>query len=362
MSNTKGAANFRNQACSGKQSFLPPKCPFPSVSPAFGDYGSVGSKGAQKPGEGLRHHQRTTSESFLIEEQPSWLDDLLNEPETPVKRGAHRRSSSDSLAYFDANSMYSSVDNFAQEEQRHRAIGLTPQWGVQDLDQIKDGQRVNYYREPKTFAKPQNMGWDSGTCIANYHRSVPSPKDKGTNLGQPCALREPDTMLSKVAEKSEMEESTHDFKGASEISQSETDTKRVKQQFAQRSRVRKLQYIAELERNVQALQAEGMEVSAELEFMDQQNLILNMENQTLKQRLESLSQEHLIKKLQQEMLEREIARLRLLFQQQQQKSPMPTAGHSRSNSRDLESHFGNLSLKPKEANSGREPGTGPLRI
>jgi len=39
-----------------------------------------------------------------------------------------------------------------------------------------------------------------------------------------------------------------------------------------------------------------MEVSAELEFIDQQNLILNMENQTLKQRLDNLAQEHRIKK------------------------------------------------------------------
>lgn len=43
------------------------------------------------------------------------------------------------------------------------------------------------------------------------------------------------------------------------------------------------------------LQAEGTEVSAELEFLNQQNLILNMENKALKQRLESLAQEHLIK-------------------------------------------------------------------
>ncbi|KAL0539144.1 hypothetical protein IC582_023323 [Cucumis melo] len=55
-------------------------------------------------------------------------------------------------------------------------------------------------------------------------------------------------------------------------------------QFAQRSRVRKLQYIAELERNVQALQANGSEVSAELEFLSQQNLILGMENKAPKQR------------------------------------------------------------------------------
>lgn len=43
------------------------------------------------------------------------------------------------------------------------------------------------------------------------------------------------------------------------------------------------------------IQAEGSEVSAELEFLNQQNLILSMENKALKQRLESLAQEQLIK-------------------------------------------------------------------
>ncbi|KAD5317970.1 hypothetical protein E3N88_17916 [Mikania micrantha] len=61
--------------------------------------------------------------------------------------------------------------------------------------------------------------------------------------------------------------------------------------FAQCSRVRKLQYIAELEKNVQALQAEGSEVSAEVEFLNQQSFILGMENKALKQRLDNLAQE-----------------------------------------------------------------------
>lgn len=43
------------------------------------------------------------------------------------------------------------------------------------------------------------------------------------------------------------------------------------------------------------LQAEGSEISADLEFRNQQNLILTMENKALKQRLESLAQEQLIK-------------------------------------------------------------------
>lgn len=42
-------------------------------------------------------------------------------------------------------------------------------------------------------------------------------------------------------------------------------------------------------------QAEGSEVSAEVEFINQQNLILSMENKALKQRLESLAQEQIIK-------------------------------------------------------------------
>lgn len=100
---------------------------------------------------------------------------------------------------------------------------------------------------------------------------------------------------------------------------SKVDSKRTKQQFARSSRLRKLQYIAELERSVQILQVEGSEVSAALQYLDQQALILGMENRALKQRLDNLSQEQLIKYLEQEMLEREIARLQVLYYQQQQK-------------------------------------------
>ncbi|CAA6663944.1 unnamed protein product [Spirodela intermedia] len=270
MANTKGVANYRNPLCPGKPSFLPPRSPFPSISPAYADH--VGPKGSHKPREGHNRHQRTSSESFIFEEQPSWLDDLLNEPETPVKKGAHRRSSSDSFAYLDASSISSKIEDVAREELRDRSFGR--------------------------------------------HRSLVMVKQ--------CSI------------------------------------------FPTRSRVRKLQYIAELERNCQALQAGGCEVSAELEFLDQQNIILNLENTALKQRLDSLAQEKYIKHLQQEMLEREIARLRALHQQQQLNQhhlqEQPIATHGRSRSRDLDAHFANLSLKHREGNPTRDPVTGPLRI
>ncbi|CAI9114868.1 OLC1v1015680C1 [Oldenlandia corymbosa var. corymbosa] len=125
------------------------------------------------------HHQaHRWASDFFIEEQPHWLDDLLNEPDTQIHRN-HRRSASDTFAYLGG------------------------------LDTREDINR--------------------------------------------------------------------------------------KMQSAHRSRVRKLQYISQLERTIQLLQAEGSEISAELEFLDRQNLILSMENKALKQRLDSITQEQLIK-------------------------------------------------------------------
>ncbi|OAY63775.1 Uncharacterized protein ACMD2_05948 [Ananas comosus] len=342
MASTKGVANLRSSSSAAKQSFLPPKSPFPIVSPSYGDYGSIGSKGnpTHKPREGNNryHHQRTSSESFLIEEQPSWLDDLLNEPDTPVRKGAHRRSSSDSFAYLEG------------------AAHSLPPWAASAQE---------YY--------PQNKVWEPQISSVNYRPSGgPAMKEKVVHHGSSCVSRNADVAPSNNAsEKNVHEESAQDSKVSNERKevshakhlQSEVDPKRAKQQFAQRSRVRKLQYIAELERNVQALQAEGLEVSAEIEFLSQQNLILDLENKALKQRLESLAQEQLIKRFQHEMFEREIARLRSLYQQQQQHlQPQPAPTHNRSSSRDLDAQFANLSLKHQDPNTGRDPVSDPLRI
>lgn len=68
-----------------------------------------------------------------------------------------------------------------------------------------------------------------------------------------------------------------------------------------------------------------------------------------------------------DVLEREIGRLRALYQQQQQPQQLPSSSHRRSNSRDtnskdLDSHFANLSLKHKDSGSGRDAVSGPLHI
>ncbi|KAG6514095.1 hypothetical protein ZIOFF_024435 [Zingiber officinale] len=398
MANMRTAA--KSSAHSGKQSFLPPKCPFPTVSPSHFDYGSIGPKCVPRSKEGQRHHQRTSSESFLIEEQPSWLDDLLNEPEMPVRRSAHRRSTSDSFAYLDAAN-FSHTGNVGQEQLRQLSIPGLPvfsPWNSQESDHRKDVHQVPYSPDTNSFARPQNRVWESTGNFTSNPSNTFIEKEKTIHPRSSCTSTESDLFKTSFCEKNDHPDSTQDAKSTSEnkdnFKQMELDSKRVKQtefvywnrcsvylellenwfeastrclhfvgwiwQYAQRSRVRKLQYIAELENHVQALQAEGLEVAAELEFLDQQNLILNLENQTLKQRLDSLAQEKLIKRVQQETLEREIARLRQLYQPQPQEQPY--SAHRSSSIRDLDSQFLNLSLKHKEKSSGQEPVSGPLHI
>ncbi|XP_064936752.1 uncharacterized protein At4g06598-like isoform X2 [Musa acuminata AAA Group] len=366
MANMRAAANMRSSAPGGKQSFLPPRCPLPTVSPSYGDYGSIGPRGIPRPKDGQRH-QRTSSESFLIEEQPLWLDDLLNEPETPVRRGAHRRSTSDSFAYLDGVSL-SNVGSVGQEQQSFPA--LSP-WMSQELNHHKDVGHFSYYPEANSSGRPQLKVWELAADVVTYPGSTLLANNKTIHPQPTCVQTESDGLNPDVVEKNEHLDGAQDKKGPFEIKedshskQTEMDSKRVKQQYAQRSRVRKLQYIAELEKHVQALQAKGLEVFAELEFLDQQNLILNLENKALKQRLDSLAQEKLIKRLQQETLEREIARLRTLYQQQQQQQrfqEQPHPIHARRSSRDLDLQFANLSLKPKDKTSVCESVTGPLRF
>uniref|UniRef100_J3L474 BZIP domain-containing protein n=1 Tax=Oryza brachyantha TaxID=4533 RepID=J3L474_ORYBR len=99
------------------------------------------------------------------------------------------------------------------------------------------------------------------------------------------------------------------------------DPKRVKRilanrQSAQRSRVRKLQYISELERSVTTLQNEVSVLSPRVAFLDQQRTILTVGNSHLKQRIAALAQDKIFKDAHQEALRKEIERLRQVYQQQ----------------------------------------------
>ncbi|KAF3956279.1 hypothetical protein CMV_018580 [Castanea mollissima] len=290
MEKSDGSPTMRNFTFKGRLLPLPPNtfdCIFPSDENCIANP-TVRSVGYPKP-MGGQCHQRTSSDSFLLEEQPSWLDELLNEPEIPVGRG-HQRSSSDSIA-----SLNGPAKSFREDRYKFKN---NPEAGPSRGFSNFDHHKALYLQAMALVFKPQDHH--------ALHKNLMA-----------CHLK-------PLA-----------------------DIKRAKQQFAQRSRLRKLQYIAEMERNIQVLQAEGYEVSAELEFLDQQNLILGLENMALKQRLESLSQERFIKHLEQDMLQKEVSRLQNLYQQQQQQQQMHSKRHQ-INSTNLDSR---TSIIPKEAGS-----------
>ncbi|XXG87114.1 hypothetical protein AAC387_Pa11g1880 [Persea americana] len=373
MANSKGTTNIRNSSCAGKQSLLPPKGPFRCTTPSNVDYGSssIGSRAIPKTIGVHRHHQCTSSEIFLVEEQFPWLNDLLNEPETSVRRGTHRRSSSDSFAYLEASSSSSNISNTAEEDYKQRSLASASSWGSLDFDHSKDVHSSSFYTE-NSFGRQQNIGWESSLKSMPYLSRHPSPNDNilFESSGSSCTQAEPDAVPSSTTKKQYQDKSgQHDQEidrsdcSYSKPSAPETDSKRARQKFAQRSRVRKLQYIAELERTVQALQAEGSEVLAQLDFMGQQNLILNMENKALKQRVDSLAQEQLVKYLEQGVLEKEIARLQATLHQQQHQNQRqhPPSIYHRCSRGGLHSQFASLSLKHEESNSARESVGGPLQ-
>lgn len=151
MANTRVQSNVRNMMYNGRNSLLPPKCPFSSIPPSYADYiptSTIAPKSLPKPRGGYQH-QRTSSESFLVEEQPSWLDDLLTEPDSPVRRG-HRRSSSDSFAYCDGN-----MNFVAQDDGRFQKMIPVPAWGSRELEIYRNIQQSSFY-PGATHAKTKN--------------------------------------------------------------------------------------------------------------------------------------------------------------------------------------------------------------
>lgn len=140
MTNVK-VSSSRSSDATDKQSVFPPRCPFPTSSLSLGD---------ERPKNFLdsryeqTQHRHALSESFHIDEQPPWLDDLLNESETPVKRGVHRRSSSDSSPILGGSNFYSNITNRYVEEGSQKGDNSSSLWGLNEINNLRDGKSWEY--------------------------------------------------------------------------------------------------------------------------------------------------------------------------------------------------------------------------
>ncbi|XP_058105661.1 uncharacterized protein At4g06598-like [Magnolia sinica] len=339
-----------NWPCPGQFSKLPPRCPLPSKSQPSTDCDflhPMGKKYMPIPKQNHRHHQRTSSENFIIEEQPSWLDDLLNEPETPATRGAHRRSSSDSVAYLNISGPFCDIQNIShlefsrgdssslplpvclhidmQRKAAHPPLGINSAMKLPDMDWKPSVNSCSYQnsafdvRHNIMLAKygPSCIQQDNECLIAATHEVEKFDEDdhresfdRRESLFVESDASDADQCGQKLCFERK-EECSHGMPIASD-----TDLRR-KQHFTQRSRVRKLQYIAELEQNVSLLHAEGLDVASELAFLRKKHLILSLENKGLMQRINSIAQEKKIKDAQYELLCKEVEQLQEIYYNQQ---------------------------------------------
>ncbi|XP_074263515.1 uncharacterized protein At4g06598-like [Silene latifolia] len=317
MANPTGLPNTQIAVGCPGPAPLPPKIP-----------GSIRAENHTPP-------PRPSSTDVLSEEVPSWFEDLLNEPDSPANK-PHRRSASEPFAYLAVTGNIMNGPGWTVQ---------APHWPT-----FVNGptRKPNQAHGRDRLRKSATSSGQLSNGIKDSEENADAPATEGQNQG----------------------DGSENSSGGSDSSQMKLpcaprpDAKR-KQHNARRSRVRKLQYIAELENNAHALQMEGAEVSAQLEFLDQQNMILAMENRALKQRLESLSQEHFVKSLEQELLDRELARLQYLYhlqnvkQHQQRQRQKQAAAHRRGRSCDIDSQFAKLHLHPPQpvptSNGFKEP-------
>ncbi|KAL6629412.1 hypothetical protein ACP70R_029177 [Stipagrostis hirtigluma subsp. patula] len=199
-----------------------------------------------------------------------------------ARRGAHRRSASDSAAFLEAVPM-------------DDVIG-----GGDEFDRLDDEQLMSMFSDVEAPAVS-----DGGGC----------------ERGGEAQLMDMGDAEEAMAATSPAEARAAAAAAADGIA----DPKRVKRilanrQSAQRSRVRKLQYISELERSVTSLQMEVSALSPRVAFLDHQRSLLTVGNSHLKQRIAALAQDKIFKDAHQEALKKEIERLRQLYHQQQMKT------------------------------------------
>ncbi|KAL3503157.1 hypothetical protein ACH5RR_037606 [Cinchona calisaya] len=255
----------------------------------------------------------------------SWLDEFLDF--SSARRGSHRRSENDSITFVEAP---------FPEEEECKTSNLANISNVLcnslNFEGLDDEQLMNMFSDEIAATGPSTLSYSN---ISSTDPSTPSDRntqndDKNNNAAhqehqnfQPKNEPVGDVDISSKLEKQAESPSNPSTNNA--ISTDATvDPKRVKRilanrQSAQRSRVRKLQYISELERSVTTFQTEVSALSPRVAFLDHQRMILNVDNSALKQRIAALTQDKIFKDAHQEALRKEMERLRQIYHEQNMK-------------------------------------------
>ena len=294
---------------------LPPKVP--NMSSSWSDF-SNHQKNIIPTSFSTNNIVITNNYNHNQNQNPSWVDEFLDF--SSARRGAHRRSVSDSVTFLETHML----DDCSVKHNGNIV-------NEQEFDKFDDEQFMSMFNDmPPTLSSSNDPSSPSDQNFVNEENEKEMnrgekkqeidlkelKKEEDEKKKQELKI-EPDEVESQCNQQNSNVHNSNNVTSSDRI----TDPKRVKRilanrQSAQRSRVRKLQYISELERSVTSLQAEVSVLSPRVAFLDHQRLLLNVDNSALKQRIAALAQDKIFKDAHQEALKREIERLRQVYHQQ----------------------------------------------
>lgn len=265
-----------------RQPHLPPRCPFQKKHVSGPIHDPISPP--QRAESYVRHH-KSSSQSSILEDQPAWLDNLLSDPGANSVGILHRRSASDSVTLLDGI-----VGSF---------LDLNPQNDDKNLDghEACSGLESSCLYGPNSPRKRSNLTFAGNAIVSALSESA---------LENHLLQYVDESLCISGVIPSDLNGDTHTLTG-----EHNAETKMTKRQFGQRSRVRKLQYIAELERTVEYFQTLQADLGARVALLLQQHVSLSMENSKLKQKIARVQKEKLIMEGQYQYLKKEAERLKV---------------------------------------------------
>ncbi|XP_038892254.1 basic leucine zipper 2 isoform X2 [Benincasa hispida] len=252
---------------SARQTHLPPRprCSIQKKTIA----GPINGSTAPTPtvNEFSLHHDNYSSPSSMLEDEPVWLGELLSDREPNSIGQPLRRSASDSVTLLDglADSLRSLC--IAKDVENSVSNETCEQW------------------DPSCTYGPNSPRRKCSSDFSNY--SMVSALSEFVRLHHAAPVH---ADVCSLAEKSSSNSNGNISESVRDVNSDENAAKRHN---GQRSRVRKLQYIAELERKVNVLQTVESQLAIRVASLLQERVALSMENSQLKQQVARVRREKL---------------------------------------------------------------------
>ncbi|KAJ7547700.1 hypothetical protein O6H91_08G099500 [Diphasiastrum complanatum] len=325
-------------------SHFPPKSPVPSAGSLNLDSCAGGFFLSNENHKGERQAQ---NKDAYLPVEPPWLNELLDSPKLSITKFSHRRSASDTMAFHAYPTSLSRIDEAEDEDVlAHTCTRLRCFLDCDHLDEGGSGITHPHLAALESKSKIDQIlitqslhttqisdlcslfqRWRLGDSVAKLSTSTGTSLDDGglgvyrDNAAPLAGWRFVNTglALNSIKECKTCDDYSNPSSAPLNFVQ-DSEPQQVRKHSGQRSRVRKLQYIAELESHVNSLQAEVSALAPQVAFLDHQRGILIAENKALKKKLLTLTKDGQYKNAHVEVLRSEVQRCKLLFQQQKKQA------------------------------------------